>query len=314
MSKNKVQRQKGLSLQSFLKLYGTEEDCRNRLFKVKWFNGFSCPQCGCNRYYRITTRNLYQCTACKHQSSLISGTIFESSKLPLTTWFLAIYFITQSKDGLSALHLRRLLGISINAAFRMKQKIQHVMKIADDSLRLENLVEVDDVYWGGKKHGRSGRGAPGKTPFLAAVSHNDKGHPIHMRMSKVKAFTSLAIEHWARKHLDGNCVVVTDAFRSFSQICHAVDHHHSINTQGVYDDPDNKLFHWVNTMISNVKRAIHGTYHSVSAKHLPRYLAEFSFRFNNRFDMGSMIDTFIQQAIKTKPLPHYKLKIAEVSG
>ena len=141
MPKNKIQLQKGLSLQSFLKSYGTEEGCRNRLFKMRWLNGFGCPQCGCNHYYTRTTRNLYQCTACKHQSSLISGTIFESSRLPLTTWFLAIYFITQSKDGLSAFHLGRLLGISINAEFRMQQKIRHVMKNADDSLRLENLVE-----------------------------------------------------------------------------------------------------------------------------------------------------------------------------
>lgn len=151
MPKNKVQLQKGLSLQDFLKSYGTEQACRDRLFNKRWPTGFICPQCGCNRYYFVTTRNLYQCTICKHQSSLISGTIFESSKLPLTTWFLAIYFITQSKDGLSGLHLRRLLGISVNAAFKMKQKIQHVMKNADDSLRLENLVELDDVYWGGKK-------------------------------------------------------------------------------------------------------------------------------------------------------------------
>ena len=155
MPKNSIQLQKGLSLQEFLKSYGTEEDCRNRLFKVRWPSGFICPQCGCNQYYTVTTRNLYQCTSCKHQSSLISGSIFESSKLPLTTWFLAIYFITQSKHGLSALHLRRLLGISVNAAFRMKQKIQHVMKSADDSLRLENLVELDDVYWGGKKKAES---------------------------------------------------------------------------------------------------------------------------------------------------------------
>ncbi len=151
MPKNKVQLQKGLSLPQFLKSYSTEEDCRNRLFKVRWPQGFSCPQCGGKRYYIVTTRNLFQCTACKHQCSLKSGTIFESSKLPLTTWFLAIYFVTQSKGGLSALHLRRLLGISVNAAFKMKQKIQHVMKSADDSLRLENLVELDDVYWGGKK-------------------------------------------------------------------------------------------------------------------------------------------------------------------
>jgi len=155
MPKNKIQLQKGLSLPQFLKSYGTEDDCRKRLFQVRWPQGFVCPKCGCTRYYTVTTRNVYQCTRCKHQSSLISGTIFESSKLPLTTWFLAIYFITQSKNGLSALHLRRVLGISVNAAFRMKQKIQHVMKSADDSLRLDNLVELDDVYWGGKKKAES---------------------------------------------------------------------------------------------------------------------------------------------------------------
>lgn len=215
MQSSKIQRQKGLSVQEFLKSYGTEEDCRNRLFKVKWPTEFNCPQCGCNHYYTITTRNLYQCTICKRQTSLISGTIFESSKLPLTTWFLAIYFVTQSKDGLSSLHLRRLLGISINAAFRMKQKIQHVMKSADDSLRLENLVELDDVYWGGKKSGKRGRGTLSKTPFLFAISHDDKGHPVHMRMSKVKAFTSHDIQRWATRHLDDNCIVTTDGFRPF---------------------------------------------------------------------------------------------------
>ena len=131
----------------FLKSYSKEEDCRAKLFKARWPNGFSCPRCNCTQSYSVTSRNLLQCTNCKYQCSLISGTIFQSSKLPLSTWFLAIYFITQSKDGISALHLRRLLGISINAAFRMKQKIQHVMKSIDDTLLLEKLVELDDVYW-----------------------------------------------------------------------------------------------------------------------------------------------------------------------
>jgi hypothetical protein len=135
-----------------------------------------------------------------------------------------------------------------------------------------------------------------------------------MRMTKVTAFTSLEINRWALKHLDGNCSVITDGFRPFSRICHVVDLHHSINTAGIYDDPDNKFFYWVNTMIGNVKRAIHGTYHSVSSKHLPRYLAEFSFRFNNRFQMGSMIDVFVKKAVKTSPLPQNKLKLAENWG
>ena len=315
MSKKRIQRQKGLSLHKFLDTYGSEENCRNYLFKARWPQEYHCPKCGCNHYYSVTTRNLFQCTKCKHQCSLTSGTIFESSKLPLKTWFLAIYFITQSKDGLSGLHLRRLLGISVNAAFRMKQKIQHVMKSADDNLLLENLVELDDAYWGGKKKdGKRGRGATGKTPFLAAVSRNDKGHPIHMRMSKVKSFTSDEIIRWSLKHLDGSCSVITDGFRPFSRICDVVDMHHSVTTEGIYKTPDKKFFHWVNTMIGNVKRSIHGTYHSISSKHLPRYLGEFSFRFNNRFQMAAMIDVFIKQAVFAKPLPHHKLKLAEEWG
>jgi transposase-like protein len=133
-------------------------------------------------------------------------------------------------------------------------------------------------------------------------------------MSKISSFTSNEINRWLSKHLHGDCVVTTDGFRPFSKVCEVVDLHHSIKTEGIYEDSDNTLFHWVNTMIGNVKRAIHGTYHSVSSKHLPRYLAEFCFRFNNRFRMGSMIDVLLKQAARTNPLPHYKLKLAEASG
>ena len=89
--------------------------------------------------------------------------------------------------------------------------------------------------------------------------------------------------------------------------------HHSTNTEGIYYDSDNTLSHWVNTMIGTVKSAIHGTYHSMSSKHLPRYLAGFSFRFNNR-DMDSMIDVLFKQAARTIPLPHHKLKLSEEWG
>lgn len=313
MSKYKIQRQKGLSLPLFLKTFGTEDGCREKLFEMRWPHGYRCPQCNCHKYYTVSTRRLFQCVDCKYQCSLISGTIFESSKLSLTIWFLAIYFVTQSKTGLSALHLKRLLGISVNAALRVKQKIQHVMKSADDTLLLENLVELDDVYWGGKKRdGKRGRGATGKTPFLAAVSLSDEGYPVHMRMSKIESFTSKEVIRWSKKHLDTNCSVITDGFRPFSNMCDVVDLHHSINTKDLYKDPENWYFHWVNTMISNVKTSLHGTYHAISSKHLPRYLGEFNFRFNNRFDVGSMIDIFIEQAVITKPLPRHKLKLAEL--
>jgi transposase-like protein len=315
MPKNKVQFQQGLSLTRFLEIYGSEKQCRERLYKARWPQGYQCPRCSHKHFYTVTSRHVYQCAHCRYQCSLISGTIFASSKLPLTTWFLAIFLVTQSKEGISALNLRRLLGISFNAAMRMKHKLQHVMKDADDKRVLEGFVELDDVYWGGKaKGGKRGRGAAGKTFFLAAVSHNEEGHPIHMRMSKVAAFTSSEIKRWSLKHLHHECVLTTDGFKSYQQICEVVDYHHSINTTGLYDDPKNKFFRWVNTMIGNVKRAINGTYHSVSSKHLPRYLAEFCFRFNNRFYMGSMIGALINHAAITQPLPQHRLKLAEEWG
>jgi hypothetical protein len=216
---------------------------------------------------------------------------------------------------MSALSLRRFLGISINAAFKMKQKIQHVMKYADDQSPLHGFIELDDAYWGGKRSGgKRGRGAPGKTPFLAAVSRNEKGHPIHMKMSKVNAFSGTEISAWSQRHLLSDTVVISDCFHPFNCLSGFVGFHGRINSSNLYENPDNKIFHWVNTMIGNVKRAIHGTYHSVSSKHLPRYLAEFCFRFNNRFYLGSMIGKLVKHAVKIKPCPQRLLKLAEKEG
>lgn len=213
---------------------------------------------------------------------------------------------------MSALSLRRFLGISVNAALKMKHKLQLVMKEADDRLLLEGFVELDDVYWGGKRHGgKRGRGAPGKTPFLAAVSRNDQGHPIHMRMSKLKAFTSDTVKAWSRKHIHPESVVISDMYNPFNCLSDLVALHGKIKAAEIYDDPNNKIFHWINTVIGNVKRAIHGTYHAVSSKHLPRYLAEFCFRFNNRFILGAMIANLAKQAVNTKPRPQRLLKLAE---
>jgi transposase-like protein len=150
MSKNKVQFQVGYSLIELLKNYGSETQCVKALFKWRWPAGFRCPQCGSGRHSVLKTRNLYQCMDCHHQTSLISGTIFEQTQLPLTTWFLAIHMITQSKTGLSALALKRQIGVSYNTAWSMKHKIMQVMKERDDSKPLSGTVQLDDVYWGGQ--------------------------------------------------------------------------------------------------------------------------------------------------------------------
>ena len=315
MAKNQVQFQRGLSLPEFLKQYGSEAQCRNALFQWRWPEGFACPECGHIGYCEIAGRGLYQCHRCHHQTSLNSGTIFEYTKLPLTTWFLGMYFLTQPKNGVSALELKRQLGIGYNAAWRMKHKLLQVMKERDDSRPLVGFIQLDDAYWGGERRGgKRGRGAPGKTPFVAAVQTDEAGHPIAMRFTKVKTFSKQEIVQWAQRHLHAASIVVSDGLSCFAGVEDAGCQHEAIVTGGGPDSVTLEEFNWVNTMIGNVKNSIHGTYHAISEQHLPRYLAEFCYRFNRRFKLENMIPRLGYAAVRTPPMPERLLRVAEAWG
>jgi transposase-like protein len=315
MCKNKVQFQTGYSLFELFKNYGTENQCIEALFKWRWPSGFRCPQCGCDRYCVLKIRKLYQCNDCRHQTSLISGTIFEQTKLPLTTWFLAIHLITQSKTGLSALALKRQIGVSYNTAWSMKHKIMQVMKERDDSKPLSGIIQLDDVYWGGERRGgKRGRGSANKVPFVAAVSLNKEGHPIAMNMNVVKGFRLTEISRWAKQHLQPNSTIISDGLPCFSAVKEAGCHHISIVTGGGPQSVTKEEFTWINTLIGNVKNAITGTYHAINPKHLPRYLAEFCYRHNRRFQLEDMLPRFAYVAVRTPPMPGRLLKLAEAYG
>ena len=313
--KNQVQFQKGYSLLEFMMDYGTEEQCRKALFQWRWPQGYVCPVCGGKSYCTLKTRAVFQCNQCHHQHSLISGTIFSATKLPLTIWFLAIHLITQAKTGLSALSLHRQLGVSYNTAWSIKQKIMQVMKERDDSMELSGVIQVDDVYWGGERHGgKRGRGSPNKTPFIAAVSVDTEGHPIGMNMNVLSGFRSREIERWAKHHLSSDSHVVSDGLGCFSAVIEAGCKHTSIVTGGGPECVSIETFTWVNTMIGNVKNSMTGAYHAINHKHLPRYLAEFCYRFNRRFELREMMPRFGYVAARTPPMPIKYLKLAEVHG
>jgi len=112
MAKNQIQFQQGLSSPQFFKQFGTEAQCHNALFRWRWPGGFVCPDCGHTGYRELVGRSLYQCHRCHRQTSVTSGTIFEHTKLVLTTWFLWMYLLTQPNNGISALEMKRQLGIS----------------------------------------------------------------------------------------------------------------------------------------------------------------------------------------------------------
>lgn len=157
-----------------------------------------------------------------------------------------------------------------------------------------------------------GREAKGKRPFVAAVSLSDQGHPLKLRFSAVKGFRKQELTNWARSHLRPQTLVLSDGLACFRSVEAAEAFHLAVVTGG---GPDNCVelpyFKWVNTMISNVKNAMHGTYHAIRLKPLPRYLAEFSYKFNRLFDLRSMMDRLLFACARTAPMPERLLKLAK---
>ncbi len=189
------------------------------------------------------------------------------------------------------------------------------VKERDDSRPLDGLVPIDDAYWGGERRGgKRGRGAPGKTPFVAAVECTPDGRPMRLRLTRVSGFRKPAIACWARKHLTASAVVVSDGLAAFRGVVEAGCIHEPHVTGGGPESCQNPNFRWVNTILGNVKNAIHGTYHAVREKHLPRYLAEFCYRFNRRFQLEDLLPRFVSVATRTSPLPYRIAKLAEDHG
>ena len=312
MARNRVQFQKGYSLVQFMDEYGTEDKCTQALFRWRWPNGFVCPRCEHTGHWPHQSRALYQCSGCRHQVSLTAGTILASTKLPLRTWFLAMYLMTQTKNGISALELSRQLAVSYNTAWKVKHKLMQVMKERDDTRPLGGWVQLDDAYWGGQRRGgKRGRGAPGKTPFVAAVELNREGRPMRMRLSSVGAFRSEEIAAWARCHLEPGTVVLSDALACFGAVQHAGCFHQPFVTGSGPASARHPALTWVNTILGNIKRSLHGTCHHLSSTHLPRYLAEFSYRFNRRFSLCELFPRLAFVALRTPPMPYRVLKLAE---
>ena len=310
MSRNKVQFQKGLSLNEFLQEYGTEDQCFEALYALRWPNGFRCPHCDHDKCCELTVRRLQQCNDCGRQTSVTAGTIFDSTKLPLSLWFQGMYLLTQNKKGISAMSLHRQLGISYNAAWRMKHKLMQVMLERDYDQPLSGVVEVDDAYLGGERTGcKPGRGAAGKTPFVAAVETTQDRCPTRIKLSIVKGFRSAEILAWSQQHLTSGSTVISDGLACFNAVTEAGCLHEKIVCGGGRASVEEPNFYWVNTVLGNLKSALRSTYHSVGPKYAQRYLADFQYRFNRRFDLRAMIPRLAFVALRTPPMAYRLLKI-----
>lgn len=312
MAQNKIQFQEGLSLPDFYNKYGTNEQCEQALEKIRWPNGFRCESCDHDSFCYIKSRKVYQCTRCKHQTSVTRGTIFHSTNLPLSKWFLAIYLISQNKNGISALSLKRHIGVSYPTAWKMKHKLMQVMVETDARYKLSDIVTVDDAYLGGKQpNDKPGRGSSNKQPFVAAVQLNDEGHPRFVKMTPVNAFSSHEIQKWAFAHLQSGCLVASDGLPCFNAFAKVNKHQHvRIIMRKDPKTGEIPYFHWLSIILGNVKSALTGTYRASRKEYARRYLAEYQYRFNRRFDLVKLFKSFLYKAHYTPPLPGKLLKRA----
>ena len=207
-------RVRGLSDEAFREGLGAEEQCRSALSRLRWPDGFVCPACGHRGHCVLAGRSLYQCYRCKKQTSSTAGTIFHATKLPLTLWFAAVHLIVTAKNGISSVELGRRLGVKQPTAWTMKHKIMAVMARREADTPLSGRVEMDDAYLGGARAGgKRGRGAPGKTPFVAAVSTSPEGRPRKVKLVPVKGFRKREIARGAKRWLAPGSEVLTDSLR-----------------------------------------------------------------------------------------------------
>jgi len=312
---NRIQFQPGLSMPEFFQQYGAEAQCEGALEKARWPDGFRCPCCGGAAHCVVHAggRKRFQCNACRHQTSLIAGTVFQSTKLRLTVWFLAIYLISQAKTGLSALALKRQLGVSYPTAWLIHHKLMQAMVEREQRYVLEGQVQVDDAYLGGERSGgKVGRGSENKVPFVAAVSLSDDGHPLRTKLTPVPGFSLKAIEQWARTHLAPGSTVLSDGLACFAAVTSAGCAHQPTVVAG-RKPKDLPEFQWINTVLGNLKTSLNGSYHAFDfPKYAARYLAAFTYRFNRRFDLRTLHKRLLVAAAHCGPQPQRSIRMAEV--
>lgn len=263
------------------------------LESIRWPDGPVCPHCGEaeRRPYPLKseTRKLYKCAACRKQYTVTVGTIFEGSHIQLHKWLLAFYLLCSSKKGMSAHQLHRMLGVTYKSAWFMAHRIRYAMEQPPFAKRLEGVVEADETYVGGKERNRkrqdkqkkTGRGT-NKTPVVVLVERG--GEARSFRMANV---TGLEIKGAIRRNVAKESRIMTDSFKSYRGLGKEfASHEYVSHSDGEYVRGEVHT-NTAENYFSILKRGIDGTYHHISEAHLPRYLAEFDFRYNNRIGLVS---------------------------
>jgi transposase-like protein len=269
-------------LPSFLARFGTDAQCRAYLFAQRWPEGFRCAGCGHGAAYHHRRRLIDECVACGKQHSLLAGTMFEQTKTGLARWFLAIWLVTSSKGGISAVELQRQMGFgSYQTAWSWLHKIRKAM-VRPGRRPLAARVEADETLVGGAKPGKRGRGAAGKTVVAGAVEAGrgkGRGRRLgRLRLQAVADASAESLEGFLAGNVAPPAAVATDGWQGYAGLDRAGYDHERINLTAGWGDAVLRL-PAIHLVFGLAKRWLLGTHHgAVSNKHLQAYLDEYVFR------------------------------------
>lgn len=280
--------------------FGDEEDCRAYLFALRWPQGFVCPACGGQG--SAIRRNLWRCDNCRRETSVMAGTIFQDSKLPLTIWLRAMWQVTSQKNGISALGLQRVLGLgSYKNAWTLLHKLRRAM-VRPGRERLQGVVEVDEAYWGGEETGVRGRQTI--TKALIVVAAESKGESIgRIRLGHIPDASRTTLHGFIQQSIQPGSKVVTDGLQAYRELEGYV---HERQIQKHQPTDAEHLLPRVHRVIALLKRWLMGTHQGgVAHEHLQAYLDEFTFRFNRRSSAsrGKLFYRLAQQSVQVSPAP-----------
>jgi transposase-like protein len=295
----------------FLDWFGTEEACLAYLERLRWSNGFVCPRCGCvGEAYRATRIRL-MCPSCQHQGSVTAGTIFDKTRTPLRVWLAAAWYLTNQKQGVSALGLQRVLGLgSYQTAWTMLHRLRRAM-VRPGREQLRGLVEVDETYLSisDRQAPISAKGRKNNTSKVLVVMAVEMLEPKgfgRIRLRRVANDSAACVIPFVQEVIEPGAQVRTDgsaAYRTLTEL--GFTHQRTVMLGS--EVPAHVSMAGVHRVAALVQRWILGTHHgSVQPEHLDAYLDEFVFRFNRRTSnsRGMLFYRLLQQAVVTAPVTY----------
>lgn len=297
------------SFTEFDKFFGEEAACREYLRRLRWPSGFVCARCGSPAGAWTTNRGYLHCRACEAETSITAGTIFQDTRKPLRTWFLAMWFVTSQKNGASALGLQRALGLaSYQTAWTWLHKLRRAM-VRPGRDRLHGLVEIDETYVGGDEEGVHGRETHKKAIVVIAVEILEPKGFGRVRMRRVADCSAASLTGFVRDAVAPGACVHTDGWSAYDGLA-KLGYGRRVTVLSASNHPAHVLLPGVHKVASLLKRLLLGTHQgAVGLQHLDYYLDEFTFRFNRRTSAsrGLLFYRLMEQAVCTAPTPCHEI-------